>query len=165
MRPVTACWEPRSCSASAVVVPLRRATASTMIGNRVALVGDAAHVVHPLAGQGVNLGFLDAAVLCEVLAAGSAEHEDPGAARLLTRYEQRRLTHDTLMSWSMSAFNELFARGRGPAGWLAARLLGLAGATGIARRTFARQALGLSGELPSLARHVSVSPPARTATC
>ncbi len=93
-----------------VMVPLRRATAATMIGTRVALLGDAAHVVHPLAGQGANLGFLDAAVLCDVVAAGIAEREDPGAARLLTRYEQLRLTHDTLMScWSMSAFNELFA--------------------------------------------------------
>jgi 2-octaprenylphenol hydroxylase len=147
-----------------LMVPLRRATAATMIGARVALVGDAAHVVHPLAGQGVNLGFLDAAVLCEVLATGNAEGEDPGAARLLTRYEQRRLTHDTLMSWSMSAFNELFARGRGPGGWLAARLLGLAGATGLARRTFARQALGLSGELPSLARRFK-GLPMRTTTC
>ena len=148
-----------------LAVPLRRATAATMIGPRVALVGDAAHVVHPLAGQGVNLGFLDAAALCEVLAVGTAEREDPGAARLLNRYEQRRLTHDTLMSWSMSAFNELFARGRGPGGWLAARLLGLAGATGLARRSFARQALGLSGELPALARRVTGSPSVRTGTC
>ncbi len=147
------------------LVPLRRATAITMIGARAALVGDAAHVVHPLAGQGVNLGFLDAAVLCEVLAAGVAEREDPGAARLLTRYEQLRLTHDTLMSWSMSAFNELFSRGSGPGGWLAARLLGLAGATGIARRTFARRALGLSGEVPLLARSVQIAPRATAARC
>ena len=147
-----------------LIVPLRRATAATMIGARAALLGDAAHVVHPLAGQGVNLGFLDAAVLCDVLAAGIAEREDPGAARLLTRYEQLRLTHDTLMSWSMSAFNELFARGSGPGGWLAARLLGLAGATGIARRTFARRALGLSGEVPALARRAQAVP-ATAATC
>jgi 2-octaprenylphenol hydroxylase len=148
-----------------VMVPLRRATAATMIGSRAALVGDAAHVVHPLAGQGVNLGFLDAAVLCEVVAAGIKEREDPGAARLLTRYEQLRITHDTLMSWSMSAFNELFTRGGGPGGWLAARMLGLAGATGIARRSFARRALGLSGEVPSLARRALVTPITRAARC
>jgi 2-octaprenylphenol hydroxylase len=148
-----------------LIVPLRRSMATTMIGSRAALLGDAAHVVHPLAGQGVNLGFLDVAVLCEVLAAGIAEREDPGAARLLIRYEQLRLTQDTLMSWSMSAFNELFARGGGPAGWLAARLLGLAGATGIARRTFARRALGLSGEVPSLARRVQLEPTETAATC
>jgi len=135
-----------------IAIPLRRATAVSLIGERVALVGDAAHVIHPLAGQGVNLGLLDAAALCEVLAGGVAEREDPGAARLLRRYEQLRLTDDTLMSWSMSAFNEIFARGPGPGGWLAARLLGLAGASGYTRRLFARRAMGLTGALPGLAR-------------
>jgi 2-octaprenylphenol hydroxylase len=141
------------------LVPLRRATAVTLVGTRVALVGDAAHVIHPLAGQGVNLGFMDAAALCGVVADGMREGEDPGAARLLTRYEQERLTHDTLMSWTMSAFNEIFARGPGPGGWVAARLLGLAGANAAVRRGFARRALGLAGEVPALARRV----PARSA--
>ena len=148
-----------------LTVPLQRATAATMIGPRTALIGDAAHVVHPLAGQGVNLGFLDAAAMCETLATGMAEREDCGAARLLSRYEQQRFTHDTLMSWSMSAFNELFARTGGPGGWLAARLLGLAGATGIARRTFARRALGLSGEVPHLARRIQSGTRATGARC
>ncbi len=128
-----------------LAVPLRRATAVTLIGTRVALVGDAAHVIHPLAGQGVNLGFLDAAALCEVLAAGMAEGEDPGAARLLRRYEQQRLTHDTLMSWSMSGFNELFARGPGPSGWIAARLLGLAGANAVVRAQLCAPGAGTRG--------------------
>jgi 2-octaprenylphenol hydroxylase len=151
------------------LVPLRRATAVTLVGTRVALVGDAAHVIHPLAGQGVNLGFMDAAALCGVLAQGVAEREDPGAARLLARYEQERLTHDTLMSWTMSAFNGIFARGPGPGGWMAARLLGLAGANAAVRRAFARRALGLAGEVPALARRVpanaadSLAP--REATC
>lgn len=139
-----------------LAVPLRRANTATLVGPRVALAGDAAHVIHPLAGQGVNLGFMDAAALCGVVAAGVAEGEDPGAARLLRRYEQERLTHDTLMSWTMSAFNEVFARGAGPAGWIAARLLGLAGANALMRRGFARRALGLSGEVPALARGAPV---------
>jgi 2-octaprenylphenol hydroxylase len=151
------------------LVPLRRATAVTLVGTRVALVGDAAHVIHPLAGQGVNLGFMDAAALCAVVARGVSEREDPGAARLLVRYEQERLTHDTLMSWTMSAFNGIFARGPGPGGWMAARLLGLAGANAAVRRAFARRALGLAGEVPALARRVpanaadSLAP--REATC
>jgi 2-octaprenylphenol hydroxylase len=151
-----------------IAVPLQRATAVSLIGERVALVGDAAHVIHPLAGQGVNLGLLDAAALCEVLAGGVAEHEDPGAARLLTRYEQLRLTNDTLMSWSMSAFNEVFARGPGPGGWFAARLLGLAGASGYTRRLFARRAMGLSGKLPRLAcgpYTATTGPAARVVAC
>ena len=152
-----------------VAVPLRRATTVTLTGQRVALVGDAAHVIHPLAGQGVNLGFMDAAALCGVLAAGVTEGEDPGAARLLRRYEQQRLTHDTLMSWTMSGFNEVFARGPGPAGWIAARLLGFAGANALMRRSFARRALGLAGEVPALARRVSPAAPdslrSREAAC
>jgi 2-octaprenylphenol hydroxylase len=135
-----------------LAVPLRRANTATLVGPRVALAGDAAHVIHPLAGQGVNLGFMDAAALCGVVAAGIAEGEDPGAARLLRRYEQQRLTHDTLMSLAMSGFNEVFARSAGPTGWIAARLLGLAGANPLVRRSLARRALGLSGEVPALAR-------------
>jgi 2-octaprenylphenol hydroxylase len=76
---------------------------------------------------------------------------------LLRRYEQERLTHDTLMSFAMSGFNEVFARGGGPAGWIAARLLGLAGANALVRRGFARRALGLSGEVPALARRGQAS--------
>jgi 2-polyprenylphenol 6-hydroxylase len=146
-----------------LAIPLRRATAGDLIAPRVALIGDAAHVIHPLAGQGVNLGFLDSAALCSVLAAGSAEREDPGAARLLTRYEQLRLSEDTLMSWSMSAFNELFTRAGGPLGWLAARALGVAGASGLVRRGFARRALGLAGDVPPLAQPAPPLPAARAA--
>src|SRR5258706_15505301 len=88
-----------------IAIPLRRATGVSLIGERVALVGDAAHVIHPLAGQGVNLALLDAAAVCEGLAGGVAEREDPGAARPLRRYEQLRLADHTLMGVAMGAFN------------------------------------------------------------
>jgi hypothetical protein len=65
----------------------------------------------------------------------------------------------------MSAFNELFSRSAGPAGWLAARLLGVAGASSIVRRGFARRALGLSGEVPALARHLRRAAQSKVATC
>ena len=141
----------RLCS-QRLAVPLQRRVAHDLIAPRGALLGDAAHVVHPLAGQGVNLGLLDAAALVEALAAAVADGEDPGATRILRRYEQARLTHNALMSAAMSAFNELFSRSAGPAGWLAGQLLGLAGARAATRRWFARRALGLAGELPALAR-------------
>jgi 2-polyprenylphenol 6-hydroxylase len=134
-----------------VAIALRRSTALRLAASRAVLVGDAAHVIHPLAGQGVNLGLLDAAGLCEAVAAAVAIGEDVGAGLVLRRYEQQRLTHDVLMSLGMSAFNELFASG-GPAGWLAARALGFAGASPTIRRAFASRALGLAGELPRLAR-------------
>jgi 2-octaprenylphenol hydroxylase len=131
-------------------IPLRRATAQRLIAPRAALIGDAAHQIHPLAGQGVNLGLLDVAALCEAISIAVEEREDPGAARALRRYEQQRLTHDTLMSWSMSAFNALFSRG-GTGGAIAARLMALAGSNGVSRRLLARRAMGLDGELPRLA--------------
>jgi 2-octaprenylphenol hydroxylase len=69
--------------------PLRRLAAARLIAPRVALAGDAAHVIHPLAGQGLNLGLQDARVLASVLAAREPVR-DPGDARLLRRYERRR---------------------------------------------------------------------------
>jgi 2-octaprenylphenol hydroxylase len=138
--------------AGPVGLPLRRALSESMIAPRVALLGDAAHVIHPLAGQGANLGLLDAGALTEALADAAAESEDPGAPRILRRYEQARRAHDALVAGAMSAINSLFARGPGPAGWLAARLLGVAGAVPPLRTGLARAALGLAGELPRLAR-------------
>ncbi len=131
--------------------PLQRATAKRLVAPRAALLGDAAHRIHPLAGQGINLGFLDAAALCESIAAARVAHEDPGSPRTLRRYEQARLTHDTLMSVSMSAFNTLFSQG-GAAGWIGSRLLAMAGLYSGVRRSLARRAMGLEGEVPTLAR-------------
>jgi 2-octaprenylphenol hydroxylase len=136
-----------------IAVPLQRVTTQQLVAPRTALIGDAAHQIHPLAGQGVNLGFLDAAALCEAVSRALATGEDPGSVRALRHYEQQRLTHDTLMSLSMSAFNTLFSQG-GAAGWLAAQLLTIAGASATARRLLARRAMGLDGELPRLAQSV-----------
>jgi ubiquinone biosynthesis UbiH/UbiF/VisC/COQ6 family hydroxylase len=69
--------------------PLRRIAARKLVARRVALLGDAAHVIHPLAGQGLNLGLHDARVLAEVIA-GREPGRDPGDYRLLRRYERRR---------------------------------------------------------------------------
>jgi 2-octaprenylphenol hydroxylase len=119
---------------------------------RCALIGDAAHTVHPLAGQGVNLGFLDAATLTDVLAEARDEREDPGALRLLRRYERRRRPHNELMSRAMSGFNDFLAMGQGPAAQIARRGMGMVNRMGPVKRLLAERALGISGELPAAAR-------------
>jgi 2-polyprenyl-6-methoxyphenol hydroxylase-like FAD-dependent oxidoreductase len=75
------------------------------------------------------------------------EGEDPGTLRALRRYEQQRLTHNTLMSVSMSAFNAIFSQGS-VAGWFGARLLAAAGSSTTARRLLARRAMGLDQSMP-----------------
>ncbi|HEY1723822.1 MAG TPA: FAD-dependent monooxygenase [Steroidobacteraceae bacterium] len=132
--------------------PLQSMTADSYIAPRCALVGDAAHVIHPLAGQGANLGLLDAAALCETLADGVAQREDPGALRLLRHYEQQRRTHNLLMDRAMSALRAGFSRAPGPLAALLGRGLGLVDRSAALKRAFARRALGTVGELPRLAR-------------
>ena len=132
--------------------PLRSIAAQSYIAPRCALIGDAAHVIHPLAGQGANLGLLDAAALCEAVAGATAQREDPGALRVLRGYEQQRRTHNLLMDAAMSAFQSGFGADFAPASWLLDRGLALVNRSGTLKRIFARQALGTTGELPRLAR-------------
>jgi 2-octaprenylphenol hydroxylase len=135
--------------------PLRSVAARSYVGPRCALIGDAAHVIHPLAGQGANLGLLDAAALCEAVAAAPALREDVGALRVLRRYEQQRRTHNLAMDAAMSVFEVGFAHARGPLAWLLNRGLSAVNDSGALKRAFARQALGLAGELPRLARNLA----------
>jgi 2-octaprenylphenol hydroxylase len=132
--------------------PLRKLSAEAYVRERVALIGDAAHVIHPLAGQGANLGLLDAATLAEVLIEGAAQREDLGALRLLRKYERWRRSENQLISRSMDAFNRLLAQGAGPLASIAQRGLSLVNRSTMAKRFFMERALGTSGELPSFAR-------------
>jgi 2-octaprenylphenol hydroxylase len=79
--------------------PLRRLAAPRYVARRVALIGDAAHVVHPLAGQGVNLGLLDAAALAQLVQGAVARREDPGALGVLRAYERWRTAPVRLPGW------------------------------------------------------------------
>jgi len=135
-----------------VSIPLAATRAEHYVLERCALIGDAAHTVHPLAGQGVNLGFLDAATLTDVLAEARDEREDPGALRLLRRYERRRRPQNELMSRAMSGFNDFLAMGQGPAAQIARRGMGMVNRMGPVKRVLAERALGISGELPAAAR-------------
>ncbi|XXF09257.1 2-octaprenyl-3-methyl-6-methoxy-1,4-benzoquinol hydroxylase [Pseudomonas sp. D2-3] len=133
-------------------IPLRQRHAKRYVEPGLALIGDAAHTIHPLAGQGVNLGFLDAAVLAEVLAQAAARGERLADERVLSRYERRRMPHNLAMMAAMEGFQRLFQSDS-----LALRLARNAGldlVNGLedAKALFVRQALGLSGDLPGLAR-------------
>ena len=135
-----------------VKFPLWRLSAEHYVGARVALVGDAAHVVHPLAGQGANLGLMDAAALADVLAAGIESREDIGAERILRRYERWRRSENELMSAAIDAFDRLLARGSGRVAGVAQRGLPWVQKSSLVKRAFIERAMGLVGELPTAAR-------------
>jgi 2-octaprenylphenol hydroxylase len=135
-----------------VAFPLQRLAAHRYVVHRCALIGDAAHVVHPLAGQGVNLGLLDAAALAELILTARREREDPGALRVLRRYERWRKSEVAFMSTAISAFDRFLAHGSGPISRLAQRGLGLVNRSQEVKRFFVSRALGVTGELPRAAR-------------
>jgi 2-polyprenyl-6-methoxyphenol hydroxylase-like FAD-dependent oxidoreductase len=90
--------------------PLRRLSARQLVAPRIALVGDAAHVIHPLAGQGLNLGLQDVRELAAVLA-GMDERRDPGDLRLLRRYERARAEPILAMNIAVDGLFTLFKGG------------------------------------------------------
>jgi 2-octaprenylphenol hydroxylase len=132
--------------------PLRLQHAKEYVRPHLALIGDAAHAVHPLAGQGVNLGFLDAAQLAASLDEALAKRRDIGGLWALRRYERARRGDNMLMLSAMDGFKRLFSTGNLPLAAL--RSAGLAAADRLTpvKRLFMQQALGLGSDLPPLAR-------------
>jgi 2-octaprenylphenol hydroxylase len=133
------------------VFPLTGRYARSFAGHRLALVGDAAHTIHPLAGQGVNLGFMDAAELVSEVRRIHREGKDFGQHLYLRRYERSRKHSAALMLASMQGFRELFA-GNNPAKKLLRDVgLKLANTLPGVKPKLVRQAMGLD-DLPAWLR-------------
>lgn len=130
--------------------PLGLTLAQSFIADRVALIGDAAHGVHPIAGQGLNAGLRDVAALAQVLSEAHARGEDIGAAQPLARYQTWRRFDTTTLALATDTFNRLFSNDNPLL--RAARDIGMAAinATPTLRRGFIREAAGLTGDLPKL---------------
>jgi len=132
--------------------PLSLQIAERMVAPRVALAGDSAHGVHPIAGQGLNMGLKDVAALAEVLADAAGLGLDLGDATVLERYQRWRRIDNVAMGVATDVFDRLFSNDFGPL--RLARGLGLAAVNrfGPARRFFMRYAGGAAGALPKLLR-------------
>ena len=134
------------------VYPLSLGLAERMSAPRIALLGDAAHGIHPIAGQGLNLGLKDAAALAEVLVDAARLGEDIGAETVLERYGAWRRFDNTMLAAATDAFTRLFSNDIAPV--RLARGLGMAvvNRIGPARRFFMQEAGGAVGDLPRLLR-------------
>ncbi len=130
--------------------PLNLTLAKSFVGDRLALIGDAAHGVHPIAGQGLNAGLRDVGALAEVLTLAARRGEDIGAADVLARYQQWRRFDTTTLALATDAFNRLFSNDN-PLLRLGRDIgMGVVNALPGLRRAFIREAAGLTGDLPRL---------------
>lgn len=116
------------------------------------LIGDAAHSIHPLAGQGVNLGLLDAAELHDTLRAAWQRGEGLGELAVLQRYERRRMGANLGMMAAMEGFERLFHADALPLRWVRNAGMRLLDGQGLIKGGIMRRAMGLAGDLPALAK-------------
>lgn len=132
--------------------PLSLSLAHEMIAPRVALVGDSAHGVHPIAGQGLNAGFRDIAALTEVIIDAQRRGEDFGAGVAMARYQEWRRFDNAALALATDSFNRLFSNDNALIRFARDIGMGVISALPALRRGFIREAAGLNGELPRLMR-------------
>jgi 2-octaprenyl-6-methoxyphenol hydroxylase len=137
--------------------PLGLQIADRYIAPRLALAGDAAHAIHPIAGQGLNMGLRDVAALAECVADAVRLGLDPADFTALERYQAWRRFDNVSLALATDAFNRLFSNDLGRLRTI--RDLGMAavGQIGLARRFFMRHAGGATGDLPKLLRGESLA--------
>lgn len=131
--------------------PLTMRYSRDFVSTRLALMGDAAHTIHPLAGQGANLGMMDALSLAQILTAARAASEDIGDPLVLARYSRWRKTEAVKMITAMEGFKRLFTNDIAPLKWARSVGLTLTNKLTPVKKHLMQQACGLSGELPVLA--------------
>lgn len=137
--------DPRHC------IPLRQRHARRYVMPGLALIGDAAHSIHPLAGQGVNMGLLDAAELADVLSKAILRGENPASLPVLQRYERRRIGANLSMMAAMQGFERLFHAQALPVRWVRNSGMRWMNRSGVLKARIIRRAMGLGGSLPALA--------------
>ena len=130
--------------------PLGLSLADSFIAKRTVLVGDSAHGIHPLAGQGLNLGLKDIAALTEVLALAKRRGESFSSKEVLERYQKWRRFDTSAMAFTTDSINKLFSNDNIVLRSMRDIGLGSVNATPHLRRGFMRHAAGLSGDLPKL---------------
>ncbi len=130
--------------------PLNLTIANAFIGERMALVGDAAHGMHPIAGQGLNAGLRDVGALAEVLTLAGRRGEDIGSVLVLERYQEWRRFDTAALAMATDVFNKLFSNDN-PLLRVGRDIgMGIVGSLPGLRRGFVREAAGLTGDLPKL---------------
>lgn len=130
--------------------PLNLTIANAFVATRLALVGDAAHGVHPIAGQGLNLGLRDVGALAEVLADATRRGEDIAAADVLARYQSWRRFDTAALALTTDGVNRLFSNDNPALRLIRDIGMGAVSAVPALRRALMRQAAGLTGDLPRL---------------
>tara|TARA_B100000780_G_C20890705_1_gene354434 strand:- start:280 stop:663 length:384 start_codon:yes stop_codon:yes gene_type:complete len=121
-----------------------------MISQRVALVGDAAHAVHPIAGQGLNSGFKDIAALAQVLCNAKRRGQDLGIHTTLKEFQQWRGFDNAMLCTATNGFNQLFSNNSSFLRGVRDMGLGLVNNTPALRRMFVANAAGATGDVPRL---------------
>jgi 2-octaprenyl-6-methoxyphenol hydroxylase len=132
--------------------PLGLSVARAFVAERVALIGDAAHVIHPIAGQGLNVGLKDVAALAETIVDAMRLGLDPGSADTLTRYQQWRRFDTMTMAVATDGLNRLFSNRSDVLRAVRDLGLGIVDRLPGLKRLFIREAAGLAGEVPKLLR-------------
>jgi 2-octaprenyl-6-methoxyphenol hydroxylase len=132
--------------------PVGFAVARTFVAERIALIGDAAHVIHPIAGQGLNLGLKDVAALAEVIVEAARLGLDPGSPDVLERYQRWRRFDTMAMAAATDALNRLFSNRSDVLRVMRDVGLGVVDRLPGLKQLFIREAAGLVGDIPTLLR-------------